>query len=78
MLADSGDARHFVLEAYKHLKAIGAIGDGKTLLDAVQLTAGEEGIAVGSDAAAVMTSFVEAMSKHRVWSRAQKAEAVPA
>jgi catalase len=77
-LSQSGDARHFVLEAFKHLKAIGAIGDGEDLLAAAHLPNGEEGVAVGSDAKQVLKSFIEAMSKHRVWSRAQKAESVPA
>jgi catalase len=77
-LAESGDARHFVLEAFKHLKAIGAIGEGEDVLAAAHLPAGDEGVAVGSDAGRVMKSFIDALGKHRVWSRAQKAESVPA
>ena len=47
-LSQSGDARHFVLEAFKHLKAIGAIGDGEDVLAAAHLPNGEEGVAVGT------------------------------
>ena len=77
-LSESGDARHFVLEAFKHLKAIGALGDGEDLLAAAHLPNGEEGVVVGSDVKQVLKRFIEAMSMHRVWSRAQKAESVPA
>ncbi|WP_277184937.1 catalase, partial [Caballeronia sp. BR00000012568055] len=78
LLSESGDARHFVLESYKHLKAIGAIGDGEDVLAAAHLPSGDDGVAVGSDVAKVMKSFIETMGNHRVWSRAQKAETVPA
>jgi catalase len=77
-LAESGDARHFVLEAFKHLKAIGAVGDGEDVLAAAHLPTGDEGVCVGGDAKAVMKKFIEALGQHRVWSRAQKAESVPA
>jgi catalase len=77
-LSESGDARHFVLEAFKHLKAIGAIGDGEDVLAAAHLPSGDDGVSVGSDAGKVLASFIETMSQHRVWSRAQKAESVPA
>ncbi|WP_350029512.1 MULTISPECIES: catalase HPII [unclassified Caballeronia] len=77
-LSESGDARHFVLESFKHLKAIGAIGDGEDVLAASHLPGGDEGVVVGSDAKTVLKTFIEALGKHRVWSRAQKAESVPA
>ncbi len=79
-LSESGDARHFVLEAFKHLKAIAAIGNGEDedVLAAAHLPSGDDGVAVGSDVDKVMQSFIDTMSKHRVWSRAQKAESMPA
>ncbi len=77
-LSESSDARHFVLEAYKHLKAIAAIGDGEEVLAASHLPIGDDGVSVGSDVGQVMKSFIGTMSQHRVWSRAQKAETVPA
>jgi catalase len=78
LLSESGDARHFVLEAFKHLKAIGAVGDGEDVLAAAHLPTGDEGVCVGGDARAVMKAFVTALSQHRVWARAAKAESVPA
>jgi len=78
LLSESGDARHFVLESFKHLKAIGAVGDGEDVLAAAHLPTGDEGISVGSDTKKVMKAFISALSKHRVWARAEKAESVPA
>ena len=77
----SGDARYFLLEAYKHLKVIGLVGDARRfkaqfgLEDADQ----EEGIVQGDSAeSALMSEFTQAMKAHRVWSRSQKAQSVPA
>ncbi|MCT2417158.1 catalase HPII [Pantoea sp. XY16] len=77
----SGDARYFLLEAYKHLKVIGLVGNARRfkaqfgLEDADQ----EEGIVQGDSAeSALMSEFTQAMKAHRVWSRSQKAQSVPA
>ncbi|WP_039660329.1 MULTISPECIES: catalase HPII [Pantoea] len=77
----SGDARYFLLEAYKHLKVIGLVGDARRfkaqfgLEDADQ----EEGIVQGDAVEdALMSDFTQAMKAHRVWSRSQKAQSVPA
>ncbi|MBD8143456.1 MULTISPECIES: catalase HPII [Pantoea] len=77
----SGDARYFLLEAYKHLKVIGLVGEARRfkaqfgLEDADQ----EEGIVQGDSAeSALMSEFTQAMKAHRVWSRSQKARSVPA
>ncbi|WP_027796104.1 catalase HPII [Paraburkholderia acidipaludis] len=80
LLAQSGDARHFVLEAFKHLKAIGAVGAGRDLLSAAQLPDRADGVAVGDAAqlAAVLKDFIDAAGQHRVWSRAALAGSVPA
>ena len=79
LLSESGDARHYVLEAFKHLKAIGAVGDGEDVLAAAHfLPTGDEGVSVGSDVKNVMKAFITALSAHRVWARAEKAESVPA
>ena len=45
-LARNGDAVHFVLEAYKHCKAICVIGEGVQLLRTLGIGAGEGGPAV--------------------------------
>ncbi|MGF6638972.1 catalase HPII [Paraburkholderia sp. MM6662-R1] len=79
-LSQSGDARHFVLEAFKHLKAIAALGAGRDLLAAAQLPAQPDGVATGEDSqsADVLKAFIKAAGQHRVWSRAAQAESVPA
>jgi catalase len=79
-LAQSGDARHFVLEAFKHLKAIAALGAGRDVLKAAHLPDHADGVATGGDgdADAVLKKFIEAAGQHRVWSRSPMAESVPA
>ena len=76
-MSTDGTALHYVLEAYKHLKAIAVLGDAKDLLTALRLDA-DEGLLVGSDAAAVTGDFIAAIARHRVWAREAKAKAVPA
>jgi catalase len=79
-LAQSGDARHFVLEAFKHLKAIAALGAGRDVLAAAHLPDHADGVATGEDQqlADVLKAFIKAAEQHRVWSRAGQAESVPA
>jgi catalase len=83
-LAASGDAVHFVAEAYKHAKAIGAVGDGAALLQQAGLLGEDEdesgeipGVVVGAAAAKVVPAFLAAVARHRAWDR-EDAEAVPA
>jgi catalase len=79
-LSADGDARHFVLEAFKHLKAIGAVGQGRELLRAAHLPDPADGIATGEDNAldSVLKTFTDAVEQHRVWSRRTMAASVPA
>jgi catalase len=79
-LGQSGDARHFVLEAFKHLKAIAALGAGRDVLAAAQLPDQADGVETGDDSqsAEVLKAFVAAAEQHRVWSRAALAQTVPA
>ncbi|TPV22116.1 catalase HPII [Pantoea anthophila] len=77
----SGDARYFLLEAYKHLKVIGLVGDARRFKAQFGLGDGdqEEGIVQGDSAESALTSeFTQAMKAHRVWTRSQKAQSVPA
>ena len=71
-LTRSGNALHFVLEAVKHLKAIGAVDSGRLVLAAGQLPDQAEGVAPGDDAdlKRVIKAFIETVVQHRVWSRA--------
>ena len=88
-LAQNGEAVHYVLEAFKHCKAICTIGEGVQLLDALRLAEGAQpaGVVVAptpvtnlGDATAALqiaSDFVAAIGKHRHWDRAG-IEAVPA
>lgn len=71
-LSQDGVAKHFVLEAYKHLKAIGACPGAKALIDGLQLDV-DEGLVIGDPA-----KFIKAIGQHRVWAREPKAKAIPA
>ncbi|WP_321574876.1 DJ-1/PfpI family protein [Paraburkholderia franconis] len=77
-LVQSGDARHFVFEAFRHLKAIAALGAGKELLNAAHLPDKADGLSTGDDVDAVLKPFIDAVGQHRVWSRRKLAESVPA
>ncbi|MGY2290799.1 catalase HPII [Pseudomonas sp. SDO528_S397] len=72
-LSGDGVALHYVLEAYKHLKAIALAGEAKQLLAVLKLEA-DAGLIVDGDTQA----FFAAIAQHRVWAREPKAKAVPA
>ena len=79
-LAKSGDAVHFIAEAYKHAKAVCAIGDAAALLDAAHVPATAsvaDGVVRGDSMDAALDDFVDAIGKHRAWSRSEL-EAIPA
>ncbi|MDE1167520.1 MAG: catalase HPII [Pseudomonas sp.] len=75
-LSGNGVALHFLLEAYKHLKAIGASTDAKPLLDKLHLDA-DAGLVIGDDDK-TRKAFIAAIAKHRTWDREAKAKAIPA
>ncbi|MDF2643205.1 MAG: katE [Pseudomonas sp.] len=75
-LSTDGVALHFVLEAYKHLKAISLSGEAKSLLNLLHLDE-DAGLLTVSDSAS-FEAFFDAMAQHRVWGREPKAKAVPA
>ncbi|WP_455852159.1 catalase HPII [Pantoea endophytica] len=77
----SGDARYFLLEAYKHLKAIGLSGDARRFKAQfnVQDNEAEEGLVEDVKAEGTfMADFLSVMASHRVWSRSKKALTVAA
>ncbi len=76
-LSADGVAKHYLLEAYKHLKAIALAGEAKDLLKVVALDE-DEGLLTGADAGAVQKEFIAAIVKHRVWARQPKAKGIPA
>lgn len=75
-LSGDGVALHYLLEAYKHLKAIALAGEAKQLLQVLKLEA-DAGLIVGGDAKA-LKAFIAAIAQHRVWEREPRAKAVPA
>ncbi|WP_085638754.1 MULTISPECIES: catalase HPII [unclassified Pseudomonas] len=76
-LGGDGVALHYLLEAYKHLKAIALQGEAEQLLDMLKLEK-DAGLVTGKDAGALTQAFFAAIGQHRVWEREAKAKAVPA
>lgn len=72
-LAASGLAKHFLLEGYKHLKALVLTKELATGLGLKE----DKGLLLGDDQKTV-DAFVKAVEGHRVWEREAAAEAVPA
>jgi catalase len=74
-LAGDGDAVHFVSEAFKHGKAIGALGDGVSLLEVARVTSvrrgdretvTDQGVVTGGTASGDFTeAFITAVAAHR-------------
>ncbi|USP39120.1 catalase HPII [Acinetobacter sp. XS-4] len=72
-----GVARHYVLEAYKHLKPIAFLGNKSDLLETLGLVA-DEGTLVEDEFQPIAEKFKNLIMAHRVWSREQIAAQVPA
>ncbi|MPS60222.1 MULTISPECIES: catalase HPII [Acinetobacter] len=72
-----GVARHYVLEAYKHLKPIAFLGNKSDLLEPLGLVA-DEGTLVEDEFQHIKEKFKNLIKAHRVWSREQIAAHVPA
>ncbi|CAM4041150.1 catalase HPII [Vreelandella rituensis] len=77
-LAQSGQGRYYLQEAYKHLKVIVAIGEGKRLLETAEIPVPEEGVISGATLQDVFADFCEVLGKHRVWTRDSKANMMSA
>jgi catalase len=84
-LAANGDAVHFVLEAYRHGKTIGVIGEGVTLLRTLGIdadgTPDVPGVVPGRNdppsRAQLAQEFMAALARHRHWTR-PNIESIPA
>lgn len=72
-----GVARHYVLEAYKHLKPIAFLGNKSDLLEPLGLVA-DEGTLVEDEFQQIAEKFKNLIMTHRVWSREQIAAHIPA
>ena len=85
-LMRNGDAVHFVLEAYKHGKAVCVIGEGVELLRTLGIDGPDGvpagiGVVVGRNEPAtrlqMAQDFIAAMARHRHWAR-PNIDAIPA
>ena len=68
-LAADGTAVNFVAEAFKHHKAVGALGDGLDLLEAARVTVPSEGVVTGTAGREFAQEFAEAVAAHRHFGR---------
>ncbi|MAL98205.1 MAG: catalase HPII [Alteromonadaceae bacterium] len=76
-LAKSGQGRYYLQEAFKHLKVIATLGDGKELLTTAGIPV-DEGVLSGSEPDDVFAEFCRLVGQHRVWSRDTVANDMPA
>lgn len=86
-LKQEGAAVHFISEAYKHCKTIGAAGEGVELLLEAKVRAAEatgsgaeKGVVVAADFSSspdFIDKFIQAIAQHRHWNRGEK-EMIPA
>ena len=72
-----GVTKHYLLEAYKHLKPIVLLGDKQKLLHELKLPH-DEGTLNAEDFASVQEQFKTLIRHHRIWSREAIADTVPA
>lgn len=72
-----GVAKHYLQEAYKHLKPVVFLGDKGQLIDVLQLTP-DEGTLQAEHFDEVKDSLKTLLIKHRVWAREAAAEGIPA
>ncbi|MDH0032959.1 MULTISPECIES: catalase HPII [unclassified Acinetobacter] len=72
-----GVAKHYLLEAYKHLKPIVFLGNKSELLEQLGLSA-DDGTLLGDDFKYVAEKFKQLLRHHRIWSREAVIESIPA
>lgn len=72
-----GVTRHYLLEAYKHLKPIAFLGNKSDLLEPLGLVS-DEGTLVGDEFQPIAEKFKNLIMAHRVWSREPIAAHIPA
>ncbi|KAK2954650.1 putative Catalase HPII [Blattamonas nauphoetae] len=74
----NGDAKHQLMEGFKHLKPVCFVGNAVEILDETDLKGKrDEGLIVG-DAATVVEQLINVMKKHRVWDRTPLVKTLPA
>jgi catalase len=75
VLKKDGDSVHFIQEAYRHCKPIGATQQGAELLQKAGVSTSAPGVTVGAAGAASNTftaTFIAAIAQHRHWDRTDK------
>lgn len=72
-----GVTRHYILEAYKHLKPIVLLGNKFDLLEPLNLVA-DEGTLIEGEFKHISEKLKNLLKAHRVWSREKIAQHVPA
>jgi len=72
-----GVTRHYILEAYKHLKPIVFLGNKSDLLEPLNLVA-DEGTLIEDEFKHISEKLKNLLKAHRVWSREKIAQHVPA
>ncbi|MBE9402283.1 catalase HPII [Acinetobacter albensis] len=72
-----GVTKHYVTEAYKHLKPIVFLGDKSQLLKDLQLPE-DKGTLIADDFESIATEFKQLLIEHRIWAREENAESIPA
>lgn len=79
-LLQNGDAKYYLLEAYKHLKTIALLGDARQFKALLGVDAqGEDGIVEADSASSILVDdFLTHLAAHRVWSRIGKIDSIPA
>ena len=76
VLAD-GVTKHYLLEAYKHLKPVVFLGNKVDLFDQLSLTP-DEGTLLQEDFRNVAEKLKQLLRHHRIWSREALMNAIPA
>lgn len=68
-LLQNGDAKYYLLEAYKHLKTIALLGDARQFKALLGVDAqGEDGIVEADSASSILVDdFLTHLAAHRVW-----------
>ncbi|CAM4282501.1 catalase [Acinetobacter pragensis] len=72
-----GVAKHYVLEAYKHLKPIVLLGDKESLIKDLNLTQ-DPALITSQSFNDVSDQFKKAIQDHRYWDREDKVASIPA
>ena len=72
-----GVTKHYILEAYKHLKPIVFLGTKKNLLEVLQLVQ-DDGTLTSDHFEQLQDQFKDLIRHHRIWAREKVAEAIPA